>query len=49
MTEPNAAPETIGTDARDDTTAAQVLRDQDGATPGGDAGGGGGQIGRAHV
>ncbi|WP_156818696.1 hypothetical protein [Sphingomonas sp. Mn802worker] len=42
MIEPNAAPAKIGNDAHDDASAAQVLRDQDGATPGDDAGGGGG-------
>jgi hypothetical protein len=46
MTDPNAAPEDIGTDARDDATAAQVLRDTNGGTPGSDAGGGGGMGGQ---
>ena len=42
MTDPSSGSEQIGTDARDDATAAKVLRDQNGDVPGSDAGGGGG-------
>lgn len=45
MTDPNSAHDDIGSDARDDATAANVLRDT-GGIAGSDAGGGGGMGGQ---
>lgn len=45
MTDPKAARDEIGQDARDDATAANVLRDT-GGIAGSDAGGGGGMGGQ---